>query len=50
MGESKELNPPKIDITQPLFTATIHDINKFQTIQQVIERGSHDYSPIRRDS
>src|ERR1700678_320215 len=42
-----DLNPPEIDITQPSFTAMIHDINKFQTIQQVIERGSRDYSPIR---
>jgi hypothetical protein len=43
-----DLNPPEIDITQPSFTATVHDINKFQTIQEVIQRGSRDYSPIRR--
>ena len=41
-----DLSPPEIDITQPSFTAIIHNINKFQTIQQVIEHGSHDYSPI----
>lgn len=42
-----DLNPQEINITQPSFTATVHDINKFQTIQQVIEHGSHDYSPIQ---
>ena len=41
-----DLSPPEIDITQPSFTAIIHNINKFQTIQQVIKHGSHDYSPI----
>jgi hypothetical protein len=43
-----DLNPPEVDTTQPSFTATIYDINKCQTIQQVVERGSRDYSPIRR--
>jgi hypothetical protein len=42
-----DLNPPEVDTTHPSFTATIYDINKCQTIQQVIEHGSHDYSPIR---
>ena len=43
-----DLNTQEIDVTRPSFTVTIHDINKYQTIQHVIERGSRDYSPIRR--
>ena len=42
-----DLNPPEVDTDQPLFTMTVYDINKCQTIQQVIECSSHDYSPIR---
>ena len=43
-----DLNPSEIDMAQPSFTATIHNINKFQSFQNVIAHGSHDYSPIRR--
>ena len=42
------LSPAEVDITQSSFTTTIHDINKCQTIQTLMERGSRDYSPIRR--
>ena len=43
-----DLNPPEVDTDQPSFTVIVYDINKCQTIQQVIERSSRDYSPIRR--
>jgi hypothetical protein len=44
------LNPPDVDITQSSFIANVHDISKCETIQDVISRGSRDYSPIRRKS
>jgi len=45
-----DLNPSEVKMDQSSFSATIHDINKCQTIQSVIERSSRDYSPIRRKS
>ena len=42
------LNPPDVDITKSSFIANVSDISKCQTIQDVIGRGSRDYSPIRR--
>ena len=41
------LSPAEVDVTQSSFTTTIYDINKCQTIQTLMERGSRDYSPIR---
>jgi hypothetical protein len=41
------LNPPDVDLTKSSFIANVHDINKCETIQDVIGRGSRDYSPIR---
>ena len=43
-----DLNPQEIDVMQPSFAVTVHNITKYQTIQHVIEHGSRDYSPIRR--
>jgi hypothetical protein len=43
-------NPSEVIMDQSSFSATIHDINKCQTIQSVIERSSQDYSPIHRKS
>ena len=42
------LNPPDVDITKSSFIANVSDISKCQTIQDVIGRGSRDYSPIQR--
>ena len=42
------LNPPDIDITKSSFITNVSDISKCETIQDVIGRGSRDYSPIRR--
>ncbi|KIJ91262.1 hypothetical protein K443DRAFT_14553, partial [Laccaria amethystina LaAM-08-1] len=41
------LNPPDVDLTKSSFIANVHDINKCETIQDVIGRSSQDYSPIR---
>jgi hypothetical protein len=43
-----DLNPPDVDIAHSSFIANVHDISKCETIQDVINRGSRDYSPIRR--
>ena len=43
-----DLNPPEVDTDQPSFMVTVHDVNKCQTVQEVVERSSRDYSPIRR--
>jgi hypothetical protein len=41
-----DLNPSEFDMAQPSFTATIHNVKKFQSFQDVIACGSHDYSLI----
>ena len=41
-----DLNPSEIDISQSSFITKVHDINKWQTIQEIIRRSSEDYSPI----
>ena len=45
-----DCNPPEVIMDQSSFSATIHDINKCQTIQSVIECSSQDYSSIHRKS
>ena len=41
-----DFNPPEVDTDQPSFTVTVYDINKCQTVQEVVEHSSCDYSPI----
>jgi hypothetical protein len=41
-----DLNPSEVDMAQSSFTATIHNVKNFQSFQDVIVRGSYDYSPI----
>jgi hypothetical protein len=43
-----DLNPSEVDISQSSFVTKVHDINKCQTIQEIVQRSSEDYSPIRR--
>ena len=43
-----DLNPAVVDISQSSFIANVYDIAKCQTVQDVMKRGSRDYSPIRR--
>jgi hypothetical protein len=42
-----DLNPSKVDITQSSFVTKVYDINKCQTVQEIVQRSSQDYSPIR---
>ena len=42
-----DLNPVVVDISQSSFMANVYDIAKCQTVQDLVKRGSHDYSPIR---
>ena len=42
-----DLNASEIDISQSSFVIKVHDINKCQTIQEIVRRSSEDYSPIR---
>ena len=41
-----DLNPSEIDISQSSFVTKVHDINKGQTIQDIIRCSSEDYTPI----
>jgi hypothetical protein len=43
-----DLNPSEVNISQSLFITKVHDINKSQTIQEIVQHSSEDYSPIRR--
>ena len=43
-----DLNPSEIDISQLSFVTKVHDINKCQTIQEIVHHSFEDYSPIRR--
>jgi hypothetical protein len=43
-----DLNPAVVDISQSSFIVNVYDIAKCQTIQDLMKRGSRDYSPIRR--
>ena len=42
------LNPSEVNMNQSSFVTKVHDINKCQTIQEIVRRSSEDYSPIRR--
>jgi hypothetical protein len=42
-----EQSPSVVDISQSAFVATVYDISKCQTVQDVIKLGSRNYSPIR---
>jgi hypothetical protein len=41
-----DLNPSEVDITQSSFITKVYDINKCQTIQEIVQHSSEDYSPI----
>lgn len=43
-----DLNPSEVDISQSSFVTKVHDINNCQTVQDIVQRSSQDYSPIRR--
>ena len=43
-----DLNPAVVDIAKSSFIANVYDIAKCQTVQDLMKRGSRDYSPIRR--
>lgn len=45
-----DLDPLVVDIAQPSFIANVYDTAKCQTVQDLMEQGSHDYSPIRSKS
>ena len=40
-------NPVVVDVSQSLFIVNVYDTAKCQTIQDVMKRGSRDYSLIR---
>lgn len=40
-------NPAIVDISQSSFVANVYDTAKCQTVQDLVKRGSRDYSPIR---
>jgi hypothetical protein len=42
-----DLNPALVDISQSSFIANVYDTAKCQTVQDLMKRGSRDYSPIR---
>jgi hypothetical protein len=41
-----DLNPATVDISQLSFITNVYDTSKCQNIQDVVKRGSRDYSPI----
>ena len=41
-----DLNPSVVDISQSSFIVNIYDTAKCQTVQDLVKRGSRDYSPI----
>lgn len=41
-----DLNPAVVDISQSSFIANVYDTAKCQTVQDLVKRGSCDYSPI----
>jgi len=43
-------NPAAVDIVQSSFIANVYDTGKCQTVQDLVKRGSRDYSPIRSKS
>ena len=43
-----DLNPSEINLSQSSFVTKVYDINKCQTIQDIVRRSSEDYSPIHR--
>ena len=42
-----DLDPSVVDVSQPSFIANVYDTAKCQTVQDLMMRGSRDYSPIR---
>lgn len=42
-----DLNPAVVDISQSSFVVNVYDTAKCQTVQDLMKRGSRDYSPIR---
>jgi hypothetical protein len=42
-----DLNPAIVDIPESSFIVNVYDTAKCRTVQDVMKRGSRDYSPIR---
>ena len=41
-----DLDPSAVDVSQSSFIATVYDTAKCQTVQEIMKRGSREYSPI----